>query len=118
MHTILPGFVATESFSQKALLRRRRSRWLVTDPPTVARAILRSVERNRAEVVVPWFPYRLAIAIHGVAPGLVRASERARELRAQSDSLRGVPRPNNEPAPGVRPAPGPAPVPGRPPRTP
>jgi len=50
--------------------------------------------------------------------GLVRASERARELRAQSDSLRGVPRPNNEPAPGVRPAPGPAPVPGRPPRTP
>ena len=49
--------------------------------------------------------------------GLVRAAERARELRTASDSLRGVPRPNNEPAPGVRPAPGPAPVPGRPPRT-
>ncbi|OLC07671.1 MAG: hypothetical protein AUH42_03165 [Gemmatimonadetes bacterium 13_1_40CM_70_11] len=49
--------------------------------------------------------------------GLVRASERARELRAQSDSLRGAPQPNNEPAPRVRPAPGPAPVPGRPPRT-
>ena len=46
--------------------------------------------------------------------GIVRASEQARELRAQSDSLRGVPRPNNELAPGVRRAPGPAPVPGRP----
>jgi uncharacterized protein len=76
VHTILPGFVATEAFSQKALLRRRRSRWLVTDPETVAAAILRAVERNRAEVVVPWFPYRPAIAIHGVAPGLVRAVER------------------------------------------
>ena len=76
LHTILPGFVATESFSQKALLRSRRSRWLVTDPPTVARAIVRSVERNRAEIVVPWFPYRLAIVLHGVAPGLVRAVER------------------------------------------
>lgn len=76
VHTILPGFVATESFSQKALLRSRRSRWLVTDPPTVARAIVRSVERNRAEIVVPWFPYRIAIVLHGVAPGLVRAVER------------------------------------------
>jgi len=76
VHTILPGFVATEGFTQKALLRRRRSRWLVTDPETVAAAIIRAVERNRAEVVVPWFPYRLAIAIHGIAPGLVRAVER------------------------------------------
>jgi short-subunit dehydrogenase len=76
VHTILPGFVATEGFSQKALLRRRRSRWLVTDPETVARAIVRSVEQNRAEMVVPWFPYRLAIVLHGVAPGLVRAVER------------------------------------------
>lgn len=76
VHTILPGFVATEGFAQKALLRRRRSRWLVTDPATVAAAILRAIDRNRAEVVVPWFPYRPAIAIHGVAPGLVRAVER------------------------------------------
>ena len=76
VHTILPGFVATEAFSQKALLQSRRSRWLVTEPATVARAIVGSVERNRAEVVVPWFPYRLAILLHGVAPGLVRTVER------------------------------------------
>ena len=44
--------------------------------------------------------------------GILRASERARELRAQTDSVRGIPRPNNELAPGVRRAPGPPPVPG------
>ncbi len=76
VHTILPGFVATEGFSQQALLRKRRSRWIVTNPETVAAAILRAIERNRAEVVVPWFPYRPAILLHGVAPGLVRAVER------------------------------------------
>jgi short-subunit dehydrogenase len=83
VHTILPGFVATEGFSQKALLRSRRSQWLVTDPPTVARAIVRSVERNRAEIVVPWFPYRIAIVLHGVVPGLVRAVERLMPRRRQ-----------------------------------
>ena len=76
VHTILPGFVATESFSQLALRGSRRSRWLVTDAATIARAIVHAVERNRAEVVVPWFPYRPAIALHGVAPGLIRAIER------------------------------------------
>ena len=47
----------------------------MTDAATIARAIVRAVDRDRAEVVVPWFPYRLAIVIHGVAPGLVRAVE-------------------------------------------
>ena len=32
VHTVLPGFVQTEGFSQAALSRRRRSRWLVTNP--------------------------------------------------------------------------------------
>jgi PPIC-type peptidyl-prolyl cis-trans isomerase-like protein len=42
---------------------------------------------------------------------MARAAERGRGMRAASDSLRGGPRPNNEPAPGVRRAPGPAPIP-------
>jgi short-subunit dehydrogenase len=75
VHTILPGFVSTEGFSQIQLKKSRRSRWLVTDAATIARAIVRAVDRNRGEVVVPWFPYRPAIAIHGVAPGLIRAIE-------------------------------------------
>jgi short-subunit dehydrogenase len=76
VHTVLPGFVATEGFSQAALLASRRSRWLVTDADRVAHAIVEAVEHDRAEVTVPWFPYRLAIALHGVAPGAVRAVER------------------------------------------
>jgi len=27
-------------------------------------------------VTVPWFPYRFAVAVHGIAPGLVRKVER------------------------------------------
>jgi uncharacterized protein len=76
VHTILPGFVQTEGFSQAALVARRRSRWLVTDPGRVAEAIVHAVDHGKAEVVVPWFPYRPAILLHGVAPGLVRAVER------------------------------------------
>ena len=76
VHTVLPGFVQTEGFSQKALLDRRRARWLVTTPDHVAESIVRAIERGRAEVTVPWFPYRLAVATHGVAPGLVRGVER------------------------------------------
>lgn len=76
VHTVLPGFVQTEGFSQTALLRRRRARWLVTQPDRVADSIVHAVERGRAEVTVPWFPYRLAVAAHGIAPGLVRTVER------------------------------------------
>jgi short-subunit dehydrogenase len=76
VHTILPGFVQTEGFSQAALKRHRRSRWLVTDADEIARSIVSAVEQGRGEVTVPWFPYRLATAAHGAAPGLVRRVER------------------------------------------
>lgn len=76
VHTVLPGFVETEGFPQSALRSRRRSRWLVTDPARVADAIVRAVEQGGPEVTVPWFPYRFAVAVHGIAPGLVRKVER------------------------------------------
>jgi uncharacterized protein len=76
VHTVLPGFVQTEGFSQRALLRNRRSRWLVTDADRVAEAIVAAVEDGRGETTVPWFPYRLGTAVNGVAPGLVRRVER------------------------------------------
>jgi short-subunit dehydrogenase len=81
VHTVLPGFVETEGFSQRALLRERRSRWLVTDPTRVADAILTAVGDGRSEVTVPWFPYRAGIAFNGVAPGLVRRVERLMPTR-------------------------------------
>jgi short-subunit dehydrogenase len=76
VHTILPGFVETEGFPQSALRRSRRSRWLVNDATHTAEAIVHAVEDGSAERTVPWFPYRLATAAHGMAPGAVRTFER------------------------------------------
>jgi uncharacterized protein len=76
VHTIMPGFVETEGFPQGALRASRRARWLVTAPAKVADAIVHAVEERRPEVTVPWFPYRFAVAVHGIAPGLVRRVER------------------------------------------
>jgi uncharacterized protein len=71
VHTILPGYVQTEGFPQTAILEHRLLRHLVVQPEHVARAIVRAVERGRSEVSVPWFPYRLASVLNGVAPGVV-----------------------------------------------
>jgi short-subunit dehydrogenase len=76
VHTVLPGFVQTEGFPQRALLRKRRSRWLVTDAAQIAEAIVAAVEDGRSEITVPWFPYRLGTAVNGVAPAFVRRAER------------------------------------------
>jgi uncharacterized protein len=76
VHTIMPGFVETEGFPQSALRASRRARWLVTSPGKVAEAIVHAVDERRPEVTVPWFPYRFAVAVHGIAPGLVRRVER------------------------------------------
>ena len=71
VHTILPGYVQTEGFPQHALMEHRLLRRIVARPDDVARTILKAVERGRSEVVVPWFPYRLAMVLNGLAPRLV-----------------------------------------------
>lgn len=71
VHTILPGYVQTEGFPQQSLLEHPLLRRIVVQPERVAEAIVKAVERGRSEVVVPWFPYRPAIVLHGVAPALV-----------------------------------------------
>ncbi len=70
MHSILPGYVATEGFPQTSLLENRFLRHIVAQPEQVARSIVGAIERGRPEVVVPWFPYRPASLLFGVAPGL------------------------------------------------
>lgn len=72
VHTVLPGFVETEGFPQASLRARRITRWLVTSPERVAESIVDAIEKDRAEVVVPWFPYRLIGIAQGVAPGALR----------------------------------------------
>jgi len=71
VHSILPGFVETEGFPQRALREHRFMRHIVVQPEQVAETIARALGRRSSEVVVPWFPYRPATILFGVAPGLM-----------------------------------------------
>jgi len=77
VHTVLPGFVETEGFPQAELRGRRATRWLVTTADHVAAAIVDAVAKERAEVTVPWFPYRFVSALAGVLPQAVAGMARA-----------------------------------------
>ena len=70
VHTVMPGFVETEGFPQRSKLRSPMMRRYVIEADDVATAIVRVVERSKAEVTVPWFPYRLATIGQAVVPGL------------------------------------------------
>jgi uncharacterized protein len=93
VHTVLPGYVSTEGFPQRSLLEHRHLRRIVAEPGDVARAIERAVVRGRREMVVPWFPYRPALVLYGLAPGLAmrlgtrvtRTSRTFREKAAEGD---------------------------------
>jgi len=70
VHTVLPGFVETEGFPQRSKLRSPLLRRFVIEADDVARAIADAVEKNRLEVTVPWFPYRLASIGQALLPRL------------------------------------------------
>jgi short-subunit dehydrogenase len=71
VHTVLPGFVETEGFPQRTKLRSPLLRRFVIEADDVARAVVRAVERNKGEVWVPWFPYRLVSIAQALMPRLV-----------------------------------------------
>ena len=71
VHTILPGFVETEGFPQRTKLRSPFLRRFVIEADDVAKAVVRAVERNKGEVTLPWFPYRLVSILQALLPGLV-----------------------------------------------
>jgi short-subunit dehydrogenase len=76
VHAVYPGFVATEGFPQRGVLGSPLLERLVVGPEAVADAVVRALERNRAEVFVPRW-YRLPALVQGVAPRLLaRASAR------------------------------------------
>jgi short-subunit dehydrogenase len=92
VHSILPGYVETEGFPQQALLEHRLLRHFVVQPERVAEAIAKAVERRGREIVVPWFPYRPASVLYGVAPGLIsklggRAVEKSPAFRAKANDV-------------------------------
>jgi uncharacterized protein len=79
VHTVCPGPVETPGFSQRRLLERPLTARLVIDPDEVAAAILRTLERGRAEVVVPSF-FRVAGILQSLAPAtLGRLTARVRK---------------------------------------
>jgi len=81
VHTVNPGPVETPGFPQRDLLDRRLGRRLVLQPEQIAAAIVRAVERDRAEVVVPRY-LRVAGAIQALAPGtLARLASRQTKRR-------------------------------------
>ena len=71
VHSVLPGFVETEGFPQKGVLKSRLLAAFVIQPPRVAEAVVNAVEKNKREVVVPWFPYRLFGILQTLVPGVV-----------------------------------------------
>jgi uncharacterized protein len=71
VHTIMPGFVETEGFPQKNVLKSRLMQRFVIEPEDVARAVLKAVEKGKSETVLPWFPYRLVGIAQSLVPGIV-----------------------------------------------
>jgi short-subunit dehydrogenase len=81
VHTVNPGFVETEGFPQRNVLRNRLLRGLVIEPRDIARHVVRVLEQDRRETFVPHI-YRLAAIAQALAPGLVgRAGARSGSRR-------------------------------------
>ncbi len=70
VHTVMPGFVETEGFPQRSKLRSPFVRRFVIEAEDVAAAIVRAVEKDKREVTVPWFPYRITSIAQSVVPGI------------------------------------------------
>jgi NAD(P)-dependent dehydrogenase (short-subunit alcohol dehydrogenase family) len=82
VHTICPGFVETEGFPQRAVLRSPFFRRMVIRPDAVARHVLRTLERGTTETFVPRW-YRAFALAQAFAPGvLVRIGARSGYRRA------------------------------------
>jgi short-subunit dehydrogenase len=70
VHTVLPGFVETEGFPQRTKLRSPLLRRYIIEADEVARVIVDVVEKDKLEVTVPWFPYRMASIGQALVPSL------------------------------------------------
>ena len=70
VHTVLPGFVETEGFPQRAVLSNAFFRRTVIGPEVVADRILQAIEKGARESFVPRW-YRIFALAQALAPGLV-----------------------------------------------
>jgi uncharacterized protein len=69
VHTVLPGFVETEGFPQRSVLRNPFFRRAVITPDVVAERIANAVESGKRELFVPRW-YRLFSLAQVLLPGL------------------------------------------------
>jgi NAD(P)-dependent dehydrogenase (short-subunit alcohol dehydrogenase family) len=70
VHTVNPGFVETEGFPQRAVLRNPLLRRAVVGPERVADHVVDVLRRDRTETFVPGW-YRLPAIAGALAPGLL-----------------------------------------------
>jgi short-subunit dehydrogenase len=83
VHTVLPGFVETEGFPQRAVLASRFFRRMVIAPEDVAARIVRVVDKGTRETFIPRW-YRLFAIAQVLAPRVIarlvaRSGYRARQ---------------------------------------
>jgi len=80
VHTVIPGFIDTPGFPNRARFRSRLLQGLVAEPELVADQVVRGIERNRLEQYVPRW-YRPAAIVQAAAPGLLARAARASGVR-------------------------------------
>jgi len=68
VHTIMPGFVTTPGFPHPKIFSTPFGRPFVLGPERVAKKIVSAIERGKAELIVPWFPYGLGAMSQAVMP--------------------------------------------------
>ena len=79
VHLVMPGFVETEGFPQRAVWPRYMHR-VIAEPEDVAQAVLHAIDHNRRELFVPWY-YRLGAIAQALFPGAVARSATSGRLR-------------------------------------
>jgi short-subunit dehydrogenase len=85
VRAVCPGFVETEGFPQRAVLRNPLLKRVVVSPERIAEHVVDVLARDRAETFVPGW-YRIAPIAQALAPSLVaRLLARARSQRMESE---------------------------------
>jgi short-subunit dehydrogenase len=79
VHLVMPGFVETEGFPQRAVWPRYMH-GVIAEPEDVAEAVLRAIDHDRREIFVPWY-YRFGAIAQALFPGMVARTAASGRLR-------------------------------------
>ena len=79
VHLVMPGFVETEGFPQRAVWPRYMHR-VIAEPGDVAKAVLKALDHDKREIFVPWY-YRFGAIAQALFPGAVARTAASGRLR-------------------------------------